>query len=479
MTEAHNSSSDQLPPVILVDDEADILLSARITLRSGGVSEVLTLQDGREIFTLLEERGASAIVLDLMMPQISGVELLEQLQKRFPEIPVLVMTALQEVEVAIRCMKDGAFDYLLKPVEQSRFIATVKRAQEFYSMRMQMDTLRRYLLADGPEQSGAFSEIITQSPKMRKLFSYVEAVAQSNEPVLVTGETGVGKELMARALHSLTGRRGEFVAINVAGMTGDLFADSLFGHQKGAFSSADSKRSGLVAQARGGTLFLDEIGDLQMADQVKLLRLLQESQYYPLGSDVPQQSDARVVVATNVDLKEQMQRERFRPDLFFRLSAHPIQIPPLRERKEDIPLLLTAFLQLAADEMNKPVPTAPPELVPLLQSYHYPGNVRELRAMVWDAIARHGGGVLSMARFREVVSTEAQEAAIPMVTSAAEDVESLFAQLAGPLPTIKDMERMLVEAAMERAGQNQGTAAGMLGISRPALNQRLKKLKGG
>ncbi|MEG3641417.1 sigma-54-dependent transcriptional regulator [Magnetococcus sp. PR-3] len=472
MTQSHPVA---IPPTFLVDDEVDILLASRITLRSHGITQVETLEDGRQLIGRIAQEGAAVVVVDLMMPQISGIDLLIEVKKHYPEIPVIVMTALEEVEVAIRCMKEGAFDYLLKPVEETRFVSAVKRAQEMYSLRHQLDTLRHHMLADGVEHQQAFEGIITQSNKMLALFRYAEAVAKSNEPVLITGETGTGKELVARAVHNLTERAGQFVAVNVAGMAGDLFSDTLFGHKKGAFSSADSVRSGLIHQAEGGTLFLDEIGDLNIVDQVKLLRLLQEGQYYPLGSDVPQRSNARIVVATNVNLQAKMRDETFRSDLFFRLSAHHLQIPSLRERKEDLPLLVSAFLQMAAKEMDKKTPTPPHELFTLLATYDYPGNVRELRALVWDAVARHQGGVLSMSSFRTAI----KPAKLPVIESPQNvgDQDGFFSHVQGNLPTLKEAEVALVEEAMHRADNNQGIASGMLGISRSALNQRLKKMR--
>ncbi|MFQ5465331.1 MAG: sigma-54-dependent transcriptional regulator, partial [Thermodesulfobacteriota bacterium] len=386
-------------------------------------------------------------------------------------------TARGELDVAVECMRKGAFDYLVKPVEMDRFESSVKRALDLSALRSEISSLKKRLLMGEVEHSDAFSSIVTVSRKMRAIFQYVEVIAVSNQPVLITGETGVGKELVARAVHEVSGRPGAYVAVSVAGLDDTMFSDTLFGHKKGAFTGANEAREGLVATAAGGTLFLDEIGDMSGASQVKLLRLLQEQSYYPLGSDLLKRSDVRVVVATNHDLGELMAAGAFRKDLYYRLFAHHIAIPPLRERMEDVPVLLGHFLDQSAREMGKKRPTPTPELAKLLMAYHFPGNVRELQAMVYDAVARHSGGVLSMESFREVIGKgrEARTPPAPLTPDAGP-----FGELAPEnFPTLKDSEERLISKAMELAGGNQGVAAGLLGLTRQALNKRLKRREPG
>jgi len=458
-------------PVVLVDDETTVLLSSRMILGSAGIKDVLTLEDSRELMPLLAEREIAAVVLDLFMPYIAGTQLLPQIAKAHPDLPVIVMTASQEIETAVACMKEGAFDYLVKPVEESRFVSSVKRALELRALRRQVGALKRSLMTDRLEHEEAFSSIVTVSRKMRSLFQYLEAIAGSAEPVLITGETGTGKELLAQAVHRLSGRSGEFVTVNVAGLDDTLFSDTLFGHRKGAFSGADSVREGMVAQAGGGTLFLDEIGDLTPASQVKLLRLLQEGQYHPLGSDVSKVSDARILCATHRNLEARMADETFRSDLYYRLSVHQVEIPALRERKEDIPVLVAFFAAEAADSLGKKPLEASSELLTLLANYHFPGNVRELRAMVFDAVARtKSGPILAVKSFRKSVKNQA--AAVPSGKSAAQSPTQ-----EGRFPTLKEAERLHIEDALRRSGGNQGTAAALLGISRPALNRRLARMR--
>ncbi len=318
-----------------------------------------------------------------------------------------------------------------------------------------------------------FAPIITCSKKMTAIFRYMEVIACSRQPILITGETGVGKELFATAIHQLSRLAGKLVCVNVAGLDDNLFSDTLFGHERGAFTGADRPRAGLISQAAGGTLFLDEIGDLGEASQVKLLRLLQEGEYYPIGSDVPRKSDARVVVATNKNLQQMMSKEQFRSDLYYRLCAHHVHIPPLRERLEDIPVLLDYFVTRAAREFHKKPPVSNPELSRLLGSYAFPGNVRELQAMVYDAVARHQSGVLSMDSFKSVICREktVQLPSPDRDRPAAERLRTLF----GRFPTLREMDRLLIMAAMDLARGNQGVASTLLGISRQALNQRLKR----
>jgi len=461
-------------PVLLVDDEATVLLSSGMMLSSAGITDVVTIEDSRELMPLLESREAGVVVLDLFMPYVSGTQLLPKIVREHPELPVIVMTAAQEVETAVACMKEGAFDYLVKPVEENRFISSIKRALELRALRRQMGALKRSLLTGEVEHGEAFSRIVTTSRKMRSLFQYLESVAGSGEPVLIRGETGTGKELLAEAVHRLSGSSGDFVPVNVAGLDDTLFADTLFGHRKGAFSGADTVRDGMVAKAAAGTLFLDEIGDLSTASQVKLLRLLQERQYYPLGSDMAKLSDARIVCATHHDLKARMSGGSFRSDLYYRLSVHELDIPPLRERKEDIPALVAYFIEQAAESLQKKPPEPAPELLTLLANYHFPGNVRELRAMVFDALARHkSGSVLAAKSFRKTIKAQ-QAGAMP------EESRAGGADAGGGgerFPTLKEAQWLHIQEAMRRAGGNQGNAAALLGISRPALNRRLARKK--
>src|SRR5262249_1719997 len=269
-------------PVLFVDDEQALLRSASLLLRTAGMRPILTLDDSRLVLSQLAEDRIGVVVLDLTMPHLSGQVLLEQITAAYPDIPVIVMTATHDLETAVQCMQAGAMDYLVKPVDKHRLVSSVRRALELRALREEVFSLKERLLSDTPHQREVFAEMVTQNKTMHALFRYVEAIAQSPQPVLITGETGTGKELMARAVHRLGAPRGDFVAVNVAGLDDQVFSDTLFGHTRGAFTGADRPRDGLITRAEDGTLFLDEMGDLAAVSQVKLLRLLQEGSYYPL-----------------------------------------------------------------------------------------------------------------------------------------------------------------------------------------------------
>jgi len=461
--------------VLIVDDEQHILFSSESLLRFSGIREIFTIDDSRHVLPLVEKERIRVIVLDLFMPYISGKELLASLSRDYPQIPVIVMTAADEVDTAVSCMKAGAFDYLVKPVENARLVSCVKRALEFCSLKDQVSQLREHLLTNRIEHPDVFSSIVTASPKMHAIFQYCEVVAKSRQPLIIMGETGTGKELIAKAIHLVSGLRGKFVPVNAAGLDDNMFSDTLFGHKKGAYTGADQARAGLIAQASGGTLFLDEIGDLNEVSQVKLLRLLQEQEYYQVGSDLPLISDARVVVATNRDLRALTAAGKFRNDLYFRLCTHQVRIPPLRERVEDIQVLLEFFLEESASELKMKKPLYPSELVTLLSIYDFPGNVREMKALVFDAVASNRHGVLSLERFKDMIGARpfSSDTGAPLVKPVVDGMQVSLKRL----PTVREVEDYLMAEAMKLANGNQGIAATLLGFTRQTLNKRLRKAR--
>ncbi|HOT98478.1 MAG TPA: sigma-54 dependent transcriptional regulator [bacterium] len=463
-------------PVLLVDDEEQFLRSASYTLISEGITNVETCQESRQVMERLARQSYALVVLDMMMPHLSGEELLKQIVRDYPEVPVVIITAINEVEWVVKTIKAGAFDYLVKPVDDARLVTVVVRALQLREVRDENILLKQYLLSARLEHPEKFAAIITESQAMRGIFQYIEAIARTPLPVLITGETGTGKELIARALHDVSGRSGEFVALNVAGVDDHFFSDTLFGHTRGAFTGADRERKGLIEQAAGGTLFLDEIGDLSLESQVKLLRLLQEAEYYPLGADTTKTSDARVVVATLRGIEYLQKSDRFRKDLYYRLKSHHIALPPLRQRREDIHLLVDHFLLKAADKLGKRRITPPKELYALLANYPFPGNIRELEGMIDDAVSRHQGGVLSLEPFRRAVDPGWQEGeeSGSVVEEPAGEGAIAFGEI---LPTLRQAEKALIAEALRRAENNQGIAAGMLGLTRRALNNRLQREK--
>jgi len=458
-------------PVLMVDDEAQALDSFETVLLFASINNIIRCQDSRDVMPLLSRQEIEVMLLDLSMPHISGEDLLSLVTKDFPGIPIIIITGSNDVETAVACMKSGAFDYMVKPVEKSRLISGVKRAIEIRELQRENRLLRAHVLSDQLEHPEAFLEIITNSATIHSIFQYIEAISNSPQPVLITGETGVGKELVAKAIHTLSNRKGNFVPVNVAGLDDNVFADTLFGHKKGAFTGADQARSGLIEQASGGTLFLDEIGDLSHSSQVKLLRLLQDGEFFPLGSDIVKHSDARVVVATNQDVQTLQESEKFRKDLYYRLRAHHIDIPPLRDRKEDLPILVNHFLEKASKALGKLKLTPPEELFPVLATYPFPGNIRELESMIFDAVTSCKSEKLSLEPFRSYIrqsecATKTEATGQPIATSTLKEKIDTISQMT---------EKQMIIDALNKTNQNRTKAAKLLGISRRTLQNKIKE----
>ncbi len=454
-------------PILIVDDDIFILNSVETIFKSNKINNYITCQDSRKAVEILHRKKIEVMLLDLTMPHISGLDLLPIIRREYPEIAVIIMTGSTDVTIAINCMKTGIFDYLVKAVEPSKLIGTVKRAVEISELKQENRSLRMHLYYNEILFPEVFSEIITNNKKMHSIFMYMESIADTNQVVLVTGETGVGKDLVAKAIHLLSRANTSYKAINIAGFDDSMFADTLFGHEKGAFTGADRYRKGMIEDASGGTIFLDEIGDLSIASQVKLLRLLESGEYSPLGSDIYKKMNVRIIAATNRDLQKLMDEGLFRKDLYYRLSTYHIHIPPLRDRLDDLPLLIAHFLKEISAELGKKEPTPPPELYTLLGTYHFPGNIRELRSMMYDAISRHKTGILSLKSFKEITGQLKIK-----LTSAIPKVPVTFSER---LPTLNQVSWILIDEAMKRAKDNQSIAAELLGISQQALSKRLSR----
>ena len=454
-------------PILVVDDEESILLAIDTTLQLAGMNNIITCNDSRQVLGITKQKPPCVILLDLNMPHVDGDALLDQIQLVLPNTPVIIITGRIDAETAVNCMKSGAFDYIVKPVDENRLVASVKKSLQYSELHRENLALKEKLKDQNHQRPAAFKDIISQSPKMESLFSYAMSVAATSHPILIRGETGTGKELMARAIHALSKTQGDFVAVNVAGLDDNMFSDTLFGHAKGAFTGAETSRPGLIERAAHGTLFLDEIGDLNSNSQIKLLRLLQEKEYLPIGQDQYKTSSARIITSTHVDLWELQRQGLFREDLHYRLRTHRITLPPLRERKEDLLILCTYFSKNAAASLDKKCPSFPPELFPLLSTYNFPGNIRELQAMMFDAIAQNNNGILPLTSFRSHINrTQHHKIA----------VDSIPITFADPLPTLKEATHLLIREAMKRSQNNQSTAASILGISQQALSKRLQNM---
>ena len=462
--------------VLIIDDEEAVLETLSVTLSGFGITNLRCCQDSREVEALLSQQRFSVVILDLYMPYISGQKLLPIVLQDYPETPVIVVTGSNEIETAVECMRSGTFDYLVKPIDIPRLVTSVRHAIENREIKSENLLLKDHLLSDTIKRPQAFSSIITQSSSMRLIFQYVEAIAKTSLPILITGETGVGKELLAIAVHIASERSGNFVAVNVAGLDDTLFADTLFGHKKGAFTGATNDRGGMTGKASDGTLFLDEIGDLSIESQIKLLRLLQEKEYYALGTDIPLSTNARFIFATNHDLASESKNGLFRKDLYYRLHSHHIHVPPLRERKEDIPCLVDHFLEKAFSEIGKNKVKPPKELFTLLRVYDFPGNIRELEGLIFDAVVWHESGILSLTHIKKALGV--QEFELADVAQGQENTDdeasTPFSSLKN-LPTVKQAVDLLIEESLRRAEGNQTIAAQILGMTRAALNKRLNR----
>lgn len=472
-------------PILLVDDEPDWLESFSFTLEyHAGINHIIQCTESASVLDRLKKQQFSMVILDVTMPPPSGDELLPLISANYPDVPVVVLSGLNQLATAVNCMKLGASDYYTKTTEIGHLLAGLKRILKQQDLQREMQILKNGILHAQLQHPHVFAHIVTCNQDMYAIFKYIEAIAVSNEPIMITGESGTGKELIAKAIHQLNSPDGPFVALNVAGLDDSAFSDTLFGHVRGAFTGAESTREGMLARASGGVLLLDEIGDLPQQTQIKLLRLLQEREYYPLGSDISRRVEARIVCSTNCDLRH-MQNDglsigsgagsgSFRKDLYYRLSSHHIVVPPLRERRNDITLLVDYFMREAAEQMDKKVPSYPPQLPVLLQNYAFPGNIRELRAMVYDAVSQHQQGIMPLDVFVDAVGLSGKKGKTALDLAATPEVVEIT--FPDKLPTLDQLAKQLIHEAMERSQGNQSLAARMLGISQPALSRRLKNI---
>jgi DNA-binding NtrC family response regulator len=480
---------------ILVVDDTVQNLDLLSEILAGDGYQVRPVKSGGLALVSAQTVTPDLILLDIMMPGMDGYEVCRRLKEdeRTREVPVIFISALEESVDRVKAFEVGGVDFISKPFQAEEALARVRthlalrRVQttlEMQKAQLELEIAERkkteeelsrvqdslaVILDKRLRHPEVFKGIVSQSERMHSMFQYIEALACSSEPVLVTGESGAGKELVAKAIHDVSRPQGPWVPVNIAGLDDNVFSDTLFGHVKGAYTGADRPRAGMIEKAAGGTLFLDEIGDLRPVSQIKLLRLLQEKEYMPLGSDRVMPVTARIVVATNVNLEQKQQTGEFRKDLFFRLCTHHIEVPALKERIEDIPVLLDHFLEEAAREMKKNKPTPPAELALLLANHPFPGNIRELRAMVFNAVSVHNGRKLSLDVFKKAmgISGKEQEAGVPGAS---------LLTFHDRLPTLKEAAELLVREAILRTKGNQSMAGRLLGITQPALSSRLKNL---
>ncbi|RMG12404.1 MAG: sigma-54-dependent Fis family transcriptional regulator [Planctomycetota bacterium] len=447
--------------VLLVDDEADLLESLRLLLLQEGPFEVHAESDSRVALRRVGEEPWDLVVLDLNMPGVHGLEVLDELSRSQPLAECIVLTAVQDPAMAVQALKMGAFDYLTKPVDKKKLLGLVRRVLHLDSGGGACDA--REAFRKRLEHPEAFADIVTVSPKMAQIFRYLERVAPTEESVVISGPSGTGKELIARAIHRLSPRRnGPFVGVNIAAIPPSLFASELFGHAAGAFSGAQGRRRGFAEEAAEGTLFLDEIGELDQGLQVQLLRVLQEREYFVVGETTPTPLRARVVVASNRDLEEETGSGRFRADLFYRLNATSVHVPPLAKRPEDIPHLVNHFARTLSARYGKPIRSVDPRLVKLLCQYPFPGNVRELQNVIREAVLAEDTGVLRPSSLPEAYRHKIGR-------------DRSLTHGRGELVTLAELEREHIQRVLQSTGGNVTQAAKVLGISRATLGRRLRE----
>src|SRR5271166_3014867 len=446
-----------MPTILIVEDEAKMRRLLELNLEEDGFHTV-SASDAESGLRLLHESDVDLVVTDLKLPGMNGLEFLHAIKRQNSALPVVVMTAFGTVETAVEAMKAGASDYVLKPFSLGEMRMVIRKELDVHNLREENRSLREAL-----GKRYAHPNVVARSPKMQEVLATVERVAPTNSTVLLGGESGVGKDLIARAIHEKSRRaRGPFLKINSTAIPENLLESELFGYERGAFTGAATSKPGKFELADKGTLFLDEIGDVPPATQVKLLRVLQEREFERLGGTRTVKVDVRLIAATNRDLREALEQGTFREDLYYRLNVVPIDIAPLRERREDIPDLVNLFISRFAGDSGKPVESITHEAMQILVNYHWPGNVRELQNIVERACALAKGSVLAPAD-------------IHLDTRAAKTTNGAGGFLPDGM-TLEQWEDEMVQEALRRAHGNKSQAARLLGLSRNALRYRLSKI---
>jgi len=450
--------------ILIVDDERSMREFLGIYLRREGY-RIETAQGGSEAMAALKTRAFDVIITDLRMPDGDGLQILSESKRLHPDTEVIVVTAFSTTETAIAAMKAGAHDYLTKPFKIDEVSLVVERA-------MEKRRLARENLALRDEIKGRYKldRLLGKSPPMQRVFDTLRKVASTRTSVLLVGESGTGKELAARALHELSPRTDQpFVAVNCGAIPETLLESELFGHVRGSFTGANADKQGLFEAANTGTLLLDEVADLPVPMQVKLLRVLQERKVKPVGGIAEREVDVRIVAATNRDLEAEVDKAAFRQDLYYRLNVIQIRLPPLRERREDLPLLVDHFIRKFSAEHGRPVAGATPELMSALMAYHFPGNVRELENMIERAVTLATSDQLTVDAFPGLASVRGAAAGTPAVDSLPDDGLDLERHL-------EDYERTILIKALEKTNGNRTEAARLLRVSFRSMRYRLSKL---
>ena len=453
------SIPDKHTPVLVVDDDEGLLLSIKATLVSAGLPEPALVSDSRNALDLIRKHHFQVVLLDLMMPHLNGIEVLEKIKSEFPDLECVIVSASDEVATAVNAMTLGATDYLVKPLNSEKLIALVNRSLEKHNLQDELARFGRQKVFAELKNPQAFAGLVAEDESMALVFHQVEAVAGTDYSVVINGESGTGKEMLARVIHKLSNRsKAPFYAVNMASFSKTIFEDEFFGHAKGAYTDASSERRGFFEAAHGGTLFLDEITELDPSLQAKLLRVIEEREFYRLGSTEIRNVDVRIIAATNRDINEEIIKGRFRADLFYRINMYNIKIPPLRERKKDILPLARHFLNIHARANQKKIRDLSPELAEKLLQCSFFGNVRELENMIAAAVLLEQGKTLTLASARNLLPYTGPERR--------KNVELL---------TLDELEKRHIKRVLEVTGGNRPKAAKILGINVSTVYRKLEK----
>jgi DNA-binding NtrC family response regulator len=441
--------------ILIVDDEKVTLKNLEYIMKKEGY-EVVGTQSGAHALKLLEEQPFDVVLTDLKMEKVDGLQVLKRCRELYPDAEVIMITGYATLESAVQTMKHGAFYYVAKPFKLDEVRKVVKEAIEKVRLKKENRQLREHI-----DKFEGKAKIITEDANMQKLLNTALQIAPTDCNIIVTGESGTGKELFARHIHACSQRsEGPFFAINCGAFTEELLSNELFGHEKGAFTGATTLKKGLIEMASGGTLFLDEITEMPPSMQVKLLRVIQEREVLRLGATEPVKVDVRLIAATNRDIQEAIKSGNFRQDLYFRLNVVSLHIPPLSERKDDIPLLSYFFLKKYATLMKKDVTEISQDVLDLLMSYDFPGNVRELENIIERGVALANGNTIEVLHLPE----DLKELSI-----------RVFRKKEGKIPSLEEQEKAYIKWVLREVGENKTLAARILGIDRVSLWRKLKK----
>ncbi|MBW2518274.1 MAG: sigma-54-dependent Fis family transcriptional regulator [Deltaproteobacteria bacterium] len=446
-------------PVLVVDDDEGLLLSIKATLVSSGLPEPALVSDSQRVMDLVREYDFQLILLDLMMPYLTGMEVLQTIKAEAPDIDCVIVSAIDDVASAVQAMSLGASDYLVKPLNSDKLIALVNRTLEKVNVQNDLAQFGSKKVFSNLKNPAVFANIVAEDEAMALVFHQVEAVAGTDYSVVIHGESGTGKEMLARVIHKLSNRAdAPFYAVNMASFSKTIFEDEFFGHAKGAYTDAGNEKMGFFEAANSGTLFLDEITELDPSLQGKLLRVIEERELYRLGSTEIRNVDVRIIAATNKDINEEILKGKFRADLYYRINMYNINVPPLRDRKKDILPIARHFLKTHALANDKDIRSLSPDLEQRLMQYSFPGNVRELENIIAAAVLLEKSNILTMAATLNLLPYEGPERR--------KTVELL---------TLEELEKRHIEKVLRITGGNRPKAAKILGVNVSTVYRKIEK----